>query len=300
MMIENYKTKALHTFQIGTLNALSVTPRVTLVNKSQNKPAYATDYVVDVSIIDSNKEVTYLKNEGEIAQGSRLFIDCAKYIKNRNEESIIIFHLIPVKYRDQELISVTRDELWSLFTAQDHYVEFYNQEGFSSGVLYQCGSFNYEKFSKERSTIIQAPKCYFSRDIKTYVQLLYTSFQDGALKNGSLVCTLVDQSGLVLNQWKETITPFSVNVLDLSTKLPKNFLDNNSDEPKYACFYSYSSDTTLLPLTISQNKKAGTMAIEHSLPPTYYGDSIFGLVRKEILEHLPNLSIFKGDVHASN
>lgn len=300
MIIENYKTKALHTFQIGTLNALGVTPRVTLVNKSQNRPAFATDYVVDVSIIDSNKEVTYLKNEGEIAQGARIFIDCAKYIKNRNEESIIIFHLIPVKYKDQEFVQTTRDELWALFTAQDHYVEFYNEDNFSSGVLYQSGAFNYEKFSKERSTIIQAPKCYFSKDIKTYVQLLYTSFQDGALKNGTLACTLVGQDGKVLKQWQETITPFSVNLLDLSTKLPGHFLETNSNEPKYACFYAYSLDTTLLPLTISQNKKAGTMAIEHSLPPTYYGDSIFGPVRKEILEHLPSLSIFKGDVHASN
>ena len=53
-IIENYKLKAVHVFQVRTLRSLGFETRVALTNKSHTKGELATQYRIDVTSYSSD------------------------------------------------------------------------------------------------------------------------------------------------------------------------------------------------------------------------------------------------------
>ena len=293
MIVDNYLVDALHTFQVGTLNQLGYRPRVTLVNYSHQRPEYATDYIVDLTVVFADQSSERFAKVMTLKQKQRSSLDCAQFLKKKNQEAILTFHLIPEKYYGQKFAATNKAETWFLLTAQDHYVEYVNDHQFSAGVLYQSGAFNYSKFSSEFTTMIQAPKIYLSKNIKTYMNVIYNRFDDGAGKPAQLKCALIKNDQIV-SRWVESIAAKGACLIDVSKHIGKSLASVSDENPEFYCFYGLCEAAALLPLTVTVNAEKHTLGVEHSLPPNYYGSTMTGPNRKKAILNLSNSLVFAG------
>lgn len=294
MLVTDYLLNAVHTFQIRTLASRGFQTRVVLSNSSGSVAKYATDYRVDLTVYHPDGRVRETARDiAVLKQSERRTVDCAQYVAGESGDCILVFHLIPLrlveKSRESPLgpvVDIQKEELWALLSAQDHYVEYYREDdGFSSGVLYQSGAFNYDKFSKEGTTIIQAPKCYVSKHLNTFFSLMHTSMAPGYKKSADMRCALVGTSGQLLAQWTETLAPFESRLIDIRATLQAHSPEKRlGDDPFFCCFYAVCTDATMLPLTFTMNEAKRTLAVEHSLPPLYYGSQVAGPTRARAIK----------------
>lgn len=286
MLIDSYKTEGIQLFQIHTMNEFNFIPRVTLFNKSEKSKRFITKYIIDMSIRNGN-QIIYHKNIGSINPSENLSFDCAKYINFENSvESIFSFYLIPEKYYGEEFISIEKEELYFYLTCQDHYVEYYNSTGFSSGVLYQSAPFNYKKFSNEATTIVQAPKVYSTPNLNTYLSLVNNSIDEDYKVVAEVKLALVDSKGEIVRRWTQMIPPYSVAFINLSLE------ESLKGDLETKGLYVLATNAVLLPLTFTINQKSGSLSLEHSLPPTYYSPEMRGQLRSDVVKNLKLSKLF--------
>lgn len=297
-IIQDYKLKAIHVFQVRTLKTLGFETRIALTNKSHNKGLYVTQYRIDVtSYSNDGKNNVYYENIAFLPIDSVVRLNCKEWEFNDGGDHVLIFHLIPIRFiesvRKDGNIDISRSELWSLFTAQDHHVEYYLSDGYSSGVLYQSGAFNYKKFSKEETTIIQAPKIYINANLDTLLSVVYTTFETHTKNEAMLECTLFDENGTEINQWTINIMPQTSKLISMKKILMENTEINvNNVELKKYTLIALCKNAALLPLILNYDSTESTIAVEHSLPPMYYGTSVTGNIRRKIINDLSDSSIF--------
>lgn len=297
-LVQEFQLKALHVFQVRTLQSHGFGTRVNLSNKSHSKGELATDYRVDLTVYSANgASSTYCEGVAQLLMDTSVSLDCAQWQTHPKEDQVMIFHLIPLRLLPaasaEGLVDLERSEIWSLFTAQDHYVEYYRPDGFSSGVLYQSGAFNYRKFSREETTVIQAPKVFLASAIDTVLSIIHTSFESGYSRDAILRCALLDEQAKVVVRWTSRIKPFTVQSISMKAKAIENgAVAFKDDMLKAYTLLAYCENAALLPLILNVDSDNGTLAVEHSLPPMYYGQSVTGLVRAQMIAELRNSGIF--------
>lgn len=295
--IDDYAVKAIHVFQVRTLRSLGFETRVALSNKSDNKEGLRTDYQINLSVYSGDgKEIKEHQNIAYLAASNILEIDCEHWADEKIDQ-VLIFHLVPVEYVQAgsiklDEVSIERSKIWGLFTAQDHYVEYYKPDGFSSGVLYQSGAFNYKKFSMEETTIIQAPKIVVGDGVDTLVSLLHTSFERNYYRDAKLRCSLISPDGRVVSSWNEVIKPGTCRLISMRDQIGVKGIQIELKN-KYLTLIAVCENAALLPLIFVVNDKQNTLAVEHSLPPLYYGQNITGRVRANVISQLSKSKIFK-------
>jgi hypothetical protein len=297
-IIQGFMLKALHVFQVRTLGLLGFSTRVTLSNKSHNKGPLATDYRVDLTVYSPDgTSSTYREGVAHLPTDAAVRLHCTQWQTHPEQDQVMIFHLIPVRLLPaasaEGEIDLDRSEIWSLFTAQDHYVEYYRPDGFSSGVLYQSGAFNYRKFSREETTVIQAPKIFLSSALDTVLSILHTSFEPGYCKNAVLRCALLDEEARPVARWNSRIEPFTVRSISMKEilKAGGGALAPANGTRSYTLL-GLCENAALLPLILNVDATMGTLAVEHSLPPMYYGHSVTGPVRAQMIADLCASDIF--------
>lgn len=297
-MVEGFMLKALHVFQVRTLQSLGFSTRITLSNKSHNKGPLATDYRIDLTIYSPDgASSTHHEGITHLPTDAAVRIDCTQWQSDSGEDQVIIFHLMPTRLLPgvdtAGQVNIDRYEIWSLFTAQDHYVEYYRPDGFSSGVLYQSGAFNYRKFSREETTVIQAPKVFLTSTLDTVLSILHTSFESNYQRSAVLRCCLLSASAQPVAKWEVHIKPFTT----LSISIKDALREQGVAPPKDGEIHSYTllclcDNAALLPLVLNVDATHETLAVEHSLPPMYYGNTVTGSVRAQMIAELRASGMF--------
>lgn len=297
-IVQGFKLKALHVFQVRTLQSLGFNTRVTLSNKSHNKGALVTDYRVDLTVYSPDgTSSTYQEGVGQLPADAAVHLDCTQWQTHPGEDQVMIAHLMPTRLlpaaNSAGEVDIDRSEIWGLFTAQDHYVEYYRPDGFSSGVLYQSGAFNYRKFSREETTVIQAPKVFLTPTLDTVLSVLHTSFEPDYHRDAVLRCSLLDEGGRPVAQWINSIKPFTAKSISMKQAIQAcgGALPVGDDMRAYTLL-ALCENAALLPLILNVDATHGTLAVEHSLPPMYYGQSVTGPVRAQMIAELHNSGIF--------
>jgi hypothetical protein len=297
-VVQGFMLKALHVFQVRTLQSLGFDTRITLSNKSHNKGALATDYRVDLTVYSPDgARSSYREGVAHLPTEAAVRLDCAQWQTHPGQDQVMIFHLMPTRLISTATVTgevdIDRTEIWSLFTAQDHYVEYYRPDGFSSGVLYQSGAFNYRKFSREETTVIQAPKIFLTATLDTVISVLHTSFEPNYYKDAVLFCSLLDEQAKPVAQWTIRIKPFTGQLISMKQEISASggVLPTGSDMHSYTLL-ALCENAALLPLILNVDVARGTLAVEHSLPPMYYGHSVTGPVRAQMIAELRSSGIF--------
>lgn len=289
--ITGFRIDAVHTFQVRTLQSLGYHTRVALSNASHARPEFETIYRVDVTVYAPDGPRRF-DDVARVAPQQKKLIDCERFVAGCDRDVEIIFHLIPLRHTPIDgTVSITREELYFLFTQQDHYVEYYRDDGFAAGVLYQSGAFNYDKFSKERSSLLQAPKGYVGTEVDTIFSVVNSSLDPAWTTTALLRCTLQAADGKRIS-WTEELPPFVP--VSISMRERAAGLVSLTDEPQFLCFMGLCQNATLLPLTINRDLRTGCIGIEHSLPPIYYATSVTGKLRARAVEGLSRGPLFGG------
>ena len=288
--IQGFRLDAVHTFQIRTLRSLGYATRVALSNASDAKPELATAYRIDVTV--HGPTLAQFADVARIEPRKKVLIDCEQFVAGLDGDVEIVFHLIPLRLAASAvdgLVAVTREELFFLFTAQDHYVEYYRDDGFASGVLYQSGAFNYDKFSKEATSIIQAPKVYVGEDLDTIISVLNSCPVPGYTKTAHFKCCL--QHGEQRVSWVEELPPYAP--VSISLRERARGLVTLGADPTFFHFWGLCETATLVPLTINRDLRTGCIGIEHSLPPIYYATSVTGKLRARVVAGLTQSPVWR-------
>jgi len=291
MRLDGYSLSAINVFQVRTLRALGFHARVVLVNKSDTEPARATSYRVDVSVFDQHGRLAReVANVALLEPSGYVQLDCAQFVDGTGDgDSIVFFHMIPLRLlrdsADGVTTSIDMAELMYLLAAQDHYVEYYDDDGYATGVLYISGAMNIRS-NPEKTTMIQAPKVHVGGELTTLMSLMNTSPEHDYTTVAELACRLTDPSGAVVARWTEHIGPFCSALVDLRAKLPADA------HGAFYTFFGLSRNASLLPLTMTFDRTHRTLAVEHSLPPTYYGTSVKGAVRSGVVAALASSELF--------
>lgn len=250
----------MHSFQVRTLRSLGYHTRVALGNKSHLKPAWRTDYRVELTI-GGKRHVTDL---GVLPADGRLVIDCAPY--ETEADTVLVFHLIPARFTGA-VGDIERDELMFLNGTQDHYVEYYRADGCSAGVLYQNGPFNHPKLSPKGTTVIQAPKFYASETVDSLLGVINASADGAYARTAKLKLALLGDG--VRCSWTEDVEPFVPKSISARDRMRAAGVTMTA-APRFACLYALCENATVIPLTIVHHDATGAIGIEHSLPPSYY------------------------------
>ncbi len=297
-IVEGFMLKALHVFQVRTLQSQGFGTRVSLSNKSHNKGALATNYRVDLTVYSPDgASSTYREGVAQLSTDAAVRLDCAQWQTHPGQDQVMIFHLMPTRLLPAASaageVDLDRSEIWSLFTAQDHYVEYYRPDGFSSGVLYQSGAFNYRKFSREETTVIQAPKVFLSSALDTVLSILHTSFEPGHRQDAVLRCTLLDEQAKPVARLTSRIKPFTAQSISMKEMLiAGGGALPPADDTRAYTLLGLCENAALLPLILNVDTVMGTLAVEHSLPPMYYGHSVTGAVRAQMIADLRDSGVF--------
>ena len=290
-----YHKKYLHTFQVRSLKTLGYKTRVTLNNKTHTRPEWADDSVVTMEVIELNPstqlpQVVVQKNLGILATTEKMVVEVDAYLEElTSPDSVVIFYLTPKKIYEQEGdgTNFSKDRLWFYITAQDHYVEYYIDQKVATGLLYQCGAFNYEGFSDEANALIQAPKFYISDEINSYLSVVYTYFSNRVYRreDAKIKFKLVNNHGVSV-VWNEELKPYTPYLFSLREILKKNNIQVMAQQTSFFCLYAMSSNATLVPVVFNQNERTKALTVEHSLPPIYYGQAVRGPSRKKSIDSL--------------
>lgn len=279
----------MHSFQIRTLRSLGYRTRVALSNKSHERPELRTDYRVDLAVYNAGKGRTaFVEGLGTLSAGARFTYDCTPHDVGTHD-SVLVFHLVPTQFAGS-IADVDRDALTFWNGAQDHFVEYFRDDGCAVGVLYQNGPFNHPKLSPKGTTLIQAPKFYVSTSVDSVLSVINASAHAGYDRVARLRLALVGEG--VRCSWAEEIQPFVPASISMREQLRARGIAI-SDAPWFGCLYAACENATLIPLTILRHDATGALGIEHSLPPEYYSGVVKGPVRQRVVEQLGKSSLFE-------
>ena len=222
--LNNYLVKALYTFHVRTLCSIGYNTRVTLNDSSNNSELNIKGFQIDLSLYDNEGIfLEYISNVDILKKNSSLVIDCKKWQGENKKDRLIIFHMIPLNLKinnnyDNQL-NLEKDLVLKLAGTADNYVEYYLENGYSAGLLYQCFPFNYKKFNKYSSTLIQAPKIFINKEIDTLLSLFYSSPSNKLSESKKLNCSILNLNGEVVFSWIENIKPYTTCLISLKNIL---------------------------------------------------------------------------------
>lgn len=289
MLVKDCPTDAMHSFQIRTLRSLGYRTRVALSNKSHERPEFRTDYRVDLSVYNAGQGRTgFVEGIGTLPAGGRFTYDCTPHDTGAHD-SVLVFHMVPTQFAGPTA-DVERDALMFWNGAQDHFVEYFRDDGCAAGVLYQNGPFNHPKLSPKGTTLIQAPKFYVSSSVDSVLSVINASADAGYDRVVKLRLTLVGDG--VRCSWVEDIEPFVPAAISMREQVRARGIAL-TDAPRFVCLYAACENATLIPLTIVRHDATGAIGIEHSLPPEYYSALVKGPARQRVMDQLDKSALFE-------
>ncbi|MFZ4078367.1 MAG: hypothetical protein ACOYKK_02895 [Microbacteriaceae bacterium] len=247
------------------------------VNNGLRTGPHATDFQLSLSFFDnSGQHVVTTDVLHELAPGDIVKIDTRDVLKKLKitprGNMLGIAHMVPKRFAGQELVSVTRGELMAHVSSSDDFIEFRQEpKGVITGVAYQMGPQNDDRFNKTRTTLLQAPKAIVTPTVDTLFALINASTSIQYEDVAHMEFWLVDPAGNKVARGDVTVPPWScrfVSVRDLLVQ--NNLLDEFIAQGGLGMIVGLSRDSGLVPISMTMNLETGAIACDHTLPPVYY------------------------------
>lgn len=247
------------------------------INNALIGSKYTSDLDLSISFLsDSGEVVGVAKDLGTLSPGDVRKIDTRDVIKERglkvSGNALGVAHLVPTRFRGETSVTVEPGELMAHVSASDDFVEFRQEpKGVITGVAYQMGPQNDMRFSKTRTTLLQAPKAIVSPTVDTLFTLINAStsfsYSDVAHMEYWLFApdgTKVARGEIAIPAW--TYRFISVRQLLIDNGLLDSFIAGGG----LGMILGLSRDAGLVPLSLTRNLESGGIACDHTLPPMYY------------------------------
>jgi len=271
--------RLVHIFQVATLRSLNCKTYAT-INNTTALTIGACDVNVSVSIYNSvGKLVSYKEKIAIIRPDTSHRIDCDNLVPcnahDGEHENLLTFHILPASISAdtsyQAELPDNRSIFHKLALGKDNYLEYHLNNGTKAGVLYQSLPLNYPPFFFPGSTFIQAPKAFASKDSSSMTVIYCPDPTNTNFMNDSNVSFLLrGVDGRVLKEWDELIKPNTIAVIPTGEYLRQLDSGNYSEHYSIGCLEGFSSSAYMVPISLIYSSSRNSLALEHSLPPSYY------------------------------
>ena len=285
-----FDPRFVRTCTFATLHTPGYGGRVTLFNGVREGEQFATPFTVTMSAFD--RDGRYL-GESEpflhLEPGAAAKVDVDEILRGmadgRTDELrdvLGILHLTPDRAVGKESVEVALPEIMAHMLATDDFVEYYSYRGdVVTGVAYQTGPMNDARLSSTRTTTIQAPKVIVSDRVDTIFLLMNTSTSLDYDNEVVLQFRVIAPTGETICKSQIAVPPFAFRLLSMRDVLTEaNALDRLREVGGCATLYGLAANGTLVPLSMTRNDETGAIAVDHTLPPTYYVSAWGGDLRK--------------------
>lgn len=192
-----------------------------------------------------------------------------------------IIHSVPVEFSNLKYVTIDRSFLYEHISASDDFIEFRQKTtGVITGVAYQMGPQNDSRFSRTRSTLIQAPKIIISDTVDTLFAVINVSTNLNYRDTAHLEFQIIGKDGDLICQDYIDIQPWSFQLLSISSILKRHDLFQYFiNQGGRGLFLGLSQDCGLVPISLTRNSSTGALACDHTLPPVYYFSNWGGKMR---------------------
>jgi hypothetical protein len=185
---------------------------------------------------------------------------------------LIMLHGVPTKWRDESSIDVSTLEMITHARASDDFIEYYQRpKGVVTGVAYQTGPLNDRRFSSTRTTVCQAPKVIVTEPVDTLFTLMNASTHADYSDTVRMDFWILGRGGERLARHFVEVPPFSFRMVSATEVLERcDALEDYRARGGLGMFLGFSKNGTLVPISMTLNRKTGAIACDHTLPPAFY------------------------------
>lgn len=269
------------------------------VNNGLVNGPFASEMDITFTFISEQGEVLGSKYMGTLEPGHVVKHDTREVLDSigikRENRMLGVAHVVPVRFRGQASVDVTRAELMAHVSASDDFIEFRQEpKGVITGLAYQMGPQNDSRFNKTRTTLLQAPKVIVSDSVDTIFALLNVSTTFDYHDTGNMEYSIVDASGNSYGLGTIAVKPWTMTFLSVREALIKlGKLEEFIAAGGLGMIIGLSRDSGMVPISMTRNLETGAIACDHTLPPIYYFTTWGGQRRIEANEALHKL-LFEG------
>jgi hypothetical protein len=167
--------------------------------------------------------------------------------------------------------------------ASDDFIEFVQDDGpVITGVAYQTGPKNDKRFGSTMSTVVQAPKVIVSDTVDTLFTLLNISTTFDYSRPVDLDFWILGPDGDRVTRSSVRVPAWSFRMISATKVLDDaGVLEEFRAAGGMGMLLGYSKNGTVVPLSLTRNKRSGAIACDHTLPPVFYVSSWGGQKRLE-------------------
>lgn len=273
--------RSIHTFTASSARRWGLQSRVTLCNKT-GEPVH-----VQAMVRDPNGQVLGDVDVGDLPAGQTLqqaFSDLASQVDAPPEaELVATWSLVPKTMVRSSEVEVPVIEIFRRVGAQDHHIE-HSDGAYTFGVHYQTVPLNDSRFHPDFSFLMQAPKVFLGEGRDTVFQVMHPSTDPSYRRDGRLSCRLRSPDGRIVHSWDVSVPAQGMVYVDVKEELDRSGVGiaNATDAHGFCLLEAWSTQSSFLPLTFNLDARHRSFALEHSLPPSYYGADIRS-ARKKVL-----------------
>jgi hypothetical protein len=277
------------------LRALNYGVRPTVNNGVGPDRPNATDLCVSFSLFDGRG--THLGTTGvihELAPGEIAKFDVDELLARDDvaphiaaDEAVAdqlgVLHLVPKELVGKATADVSTKDLMDHMLASDDFIEFVQDDGpVVTGVAYQTGPKNDKRFGSTLSTVVQAPKVIVSDTVDTLFTLLNISTTFDYSSPVDLDFWILGPGGDRVTRSSVRVPAWSFRMISATDVLEQaGVLDDFRAAGGMGMLLGYSKNGTVVPLSLTRNRRSGAIACDHTLPPVFYISSWGGQKRLE-------------------
>jgi hypothetical protein len=247
------------------------------INNALVGSKYSQDLDLSMTFVDNDgKVIGNVPDMGSLVPGEVRKIDTRDVIRDHKipvkGNALGVAHLVPRKWRGETAVEIDRGELMAHVSSSDDFVEFRQEpKGVITGVAYQMGPQNDSRFSKTRTTLLQAPKAIVSPTVDTLFTLINASTTFAYDDVAHMEYWLYAPDGTKIARGEITIPPWTFRFISVRQLLVDNgLLDGFIAGGGLGMILGLSRDAGLVPLSLTRNLVSGGIACDHTLPPMYY------------------------------
>jgi hypothetical protein len=252
--------------------------RVSVNNGVGPESELATPMTVSMSVFDNEGgRIGTTDPFAELASGEIVKLDIDAELERipgvpPDGGLLVVLHVVPTKWAGQAAVDVPAAEMMAHVRASDDFIEYHQKpKGVVTGVAYQTGPLNDARLSSTRTTVCQAPKVIVSEPVDTLLSLMNVSTRSDYADTVRMDYWILGAGGERIVRSFVEVPPFSFRLVSTTETLQRaGLLEAYRERGGLGMFLGISTNGTLVPLSLTRNRRTGAIACDHTLPPTFY------------------------------
>lgn len=287
-VIKDFDPRFFRPCTFPLLRELGYGTRVSINNGVPAGSPMATPMTVSMSVYDNDGgKIATTEPYIDLAPGEIVKLDIDAELERvpalpAEGALLVMLHVVPVKWADAATVDVPAGEMMAHVRSSDDFIEYHQRpKGVVTGVAYQTGPLNDPRLSSTRTTVCQAPKVIVTEPVDTLLSLMNLSTRADYSGTVRMDYWILGPGGERIVRSKIEVPPFSFRLVSATETLERaGLLESYRERGGVGMFLGLSQNGTVVPISLTRNRRTGAIACDHTLPPVFYLSTWGGDARK--------------------